>query len=203
MSWGQSTVGSTAVQEQQQQQQAVQQAIGQINSAFSGFGPGFFNQAGQDYIKWAEPQVEQQYQQTEQSLQDKLANQGLFNSSAQQQEQGQLRESLAQAQQQVGNTAQSQVQSLQQQVAQEKANLIGQANAASDPMSIAQQAISTAAGVQAPSITQPLGNLFQGFANTYLGSQLANTYNPSLYSSFLYNPANTGGGGGGYGTTLQ
>lgn len=195
MSWGQSNAGSLAVQQQQQQQQNVTQAVNQINQTFSGFGPSFYNQAGQDYTNWAAPQVQQQYQQNEQSLQDKLANQGLTNSSASEQEQGQLKEALAQAQEQVGNTAQSQVQSLQQQVAQEKAGLIEQANVANDPLSVAQQAISTAAGVQAPSITQPLGNLFQGFANTYLGSQLANTYNPTLYSSFLYNPSSGGGGG--------
>lgn len=199
MSWGQSNAGTQAVAEQQQQQQNVTNAVNQINQAFSGFGPSFYNQATQNYENWALPQVMNQYQQSEQSLQDKLGNQGLLNSSAGEQEQGQLSQALAGAENQVANTGISQSQSLQQQVAQEQANLVGQANAASDPLSVAQSAINQASSVQAPSSFAPIGNLFQGFANTYLGSQLANTYNPSLYQSFLYN---SNPGSGGFGGTL-
>lgn len=203
MSWGQSNVGSQAVAEQQQQQQQVQQAIGQINQAFGGFGPSFYGKASQDYINFAEPQVQQQYASTEQTLQDKLANQGLLNSSAALQEQGDLSKALAGAQEGVQNTATSTAQTLQQQIANEQANLVSQANVANDPLSIAQQAIGQAASVQAPSTFQPLGNLFQTFANTYLGNQLATTYNPNIYSTFLSSPSSSGGFGAGLGSSQQ
>lgn len=189
MPWGNSNAGDQAVALQQQQQQAVQAATGQINNAFSGFTPNFYNQRAQTYENYAAPQLEQQYQTSEANMKDKLGNQGLLDSSAAQQESGALAENLATAENSIANTAIGQSQSLQQQVAQEQANLVGQANAASDPLSVAQNAIGAASSLQTPSAFAPIGNLFQNFANTYLGSQLANTYNPSVYSSFLYNPS--------------
>ena len=181
--------GSDAAQQARAQQQAQQAQIGQatnqINSAFSGFTPQFFQGRTQAYENYANPQLMQQYQDTGQQLLGKLTNQGLLNSSAAMQEKGALQGQLGVQQQGIANQGIQGSQQLQQQVANEQNQLVGQANAATDPLSVAQGALGTAASYAAPSVFQPLGNLFQNFANTYLGSQLANTYNPNLYGFAL------------------
>lgn len=192
---------SQARKQQQQQQADITQATGQINNAFSGFTPQFYQNRAQAYTNYAEPQLNQQYQQTLQGLYGKLANQGLLNSSAAGQEKGALQQSLATQQQGIANQGISQSQQLQQQVSQEQANLIGQANAASQPLSVANQAVGAAAGFSAPSAFQPIGQAFQSFGNTYLGSQLNSTYNPNLYSYFLSGGGSPQGGGQGLGSS--
>lgn len=194
---GSSDAAATQARNQQKQQQAdITQATGQINQAFSGFTPQFYQNRAQAYQNYAAPQLNQQYQQASQGLYGKLANQGLLNSSAATQEKGALQQSLAQQQQGIANTGISQSQQLQQQVSQEQANLIGQANAASNPLSISGQALNTAAGFSAPSAFQPIGQAFSQFGNTYLGSQLNSTYNPQLYSYFLSGGQQAPAGGG-------
>lgn len=200
MSWGSSNAGSQAAALNAQQQNQINQATGQINRAFSGFTPQFYNQREKAYTNYATPQLFQQYGSTLNQLEDKLGNQGLTKSSAALQERGALAQALGQGEQTVADTAIGQAQSLQQQIAQEQSNLIGQANAAADPLSIAQGAVGTAAQFQTPSAFTPIGNMFQNVANTYLGSQLASTYNPQIYSSFLSNPGS--GGGGSFGAGL-
>lgn len=182
---GTSNAGTQARQQQQLQQGEVQQATNRINQAFSGFTPQYYQNRAQAYTNFAEPQLMQQYQDTSLGLLDKLGNQGLLNSSAGLQERGALQNQLGLQQQGVANTGIQQAQQLQQQVAGEQSSLIGQANAAADPLSVSQQALGQAANFAAPSAFQPLGNLFQNFANTYLGSQLASTYNPNLYGFYL------------------
>ena len=182
---GSNNAGSDARTQQMQQQAQVDQATGQINNAFAGFTPQFYNDRAQAYTNYAEPQLIQQYQQAGQQLLGKLANQGLLNSSAALQEKGALQNTMNTQQQGIANQGIQQSQQLQQQVGQQQANLVSQANAASDPLSVAQLATGTAAGYAAPSAFAPIGPLFQGFANQYLGSQLNSTYNPSLYGYML------------------
>lgn len=193
MSCGSSNAGSQIAQQQAQQQQLTNQSVSNINQAFSGFTPQWFNQASTAYSNWAVPQLQQQYQQNQNGLNFQLANQGLLGSSQQQQGQNALQTSQNQAQQQIAQQALSQQQQLQQQVGQQQSQLIGQAQTATDPSAVGQQALTTAAGFSIPSSFQPLGNLFSNFATQYLGNQQANTYNPyttSLLSQSLYGLGN-------------
>jgi hypothetical protein len=180
MGCGSSSAGNQLAQQQAQQQQFTNQAVGNINQAFSGFTPQFYNQQANNYMQWALPQVNNQFQQTSQQLGAKLANQGITNSSGAQNSWNQLNNTNQLAQQGVASTAQNQANQLRQQVAGEQANLIGQAQTANNPAAIGQQATAAAASYGAPSAFQPLGNLFGNFANLYLANNLANTYNPGL-----------------------
>ena len=194
MGCGSNNNAATQLRGQQQQQQAyTNSAVNQINQAFSGYTPQFYNNYGQNYMNWALPQLGQQYQQTSQQLGGKLANQGLTNSSAAQNQWNQLQNTNSLNQQGIASTAQQMQNQLQQQVGQEQAGLIGQAQQSTNPMQVAQGATAAAAGFGTPSAFQPLGNLFGNFAQLYLGNQLQNTYGPStqqLLSSLGY--------GGGY-----
>lgn len=179
MSCGSSNAGDQLANQQRQQQKLTDESVGKINQAFQGFNPNFYNGVAQTYQNWALPQVGQQFQQNQNQLQYKLANQGLGNSSQSQFLNNQLSQAKTQAQQQVAQQGLQQEQQLQQQVGQQKNQLIGQAQTATSPNAIGQQAISAAAGFGAPSSFQPLGNMFSQFGQYYLANQLANTYNPA------------------------
>ena len=199
MSCGSSNAGSQIASQQAQQQALTNQAVGNINQAFSGFTPQWFNQASNAYSNWAVPQLQQQFQQNQNGLNFQLANQGLLGSSQQQTGQNALQTNQNQAQQQIGQQALAQQQGLQQQVAQQKANLIGQAQTSTNPTATGQQALTTASQFAIPSSFQPLGNLFSNFAQQYLGNQQANTYNPyttSLLSQNFYGLGGNGSNGG-------
>lgn len=192
-----------ARKQQQQQQQKIEAATGQINNAFAGFDPAFYQARTKAYETYAMPQLNQQYQNVQSGLYGKLANQGLLNSSAAGVEKGALQQSLAEQQQNIANAGLQQSQALQRQVGQEKANLIGQANVAADPLSVSQNALQSASGFSAPSPFAPLGQMFQGFGNMYLGSQVGNTYNPTLQSYMLGGSKQPAGGGAGLGMSSQ
>lgn len=138
---GGSDAAAAARKQQQEQQAKIDAATGQINAAFAGFDPAFYQARTKAYETYAMPQLTQQYQNVQSGLYGKLANQGLLNSSAAGVEKGALQQSLAEQQQNIANAGLQQSQALQRQVGQEKANLIGQANVATDPMSVSQGAL--------------------------------------------------------------
>jgi hypothetical protein len=195
---------SDALAQQQAQQEAnTNQAVSGINKAFSGFTPQFFNNVNQSYQGYALPQLQQQYQQTQNQLGFKLADQGIYGkNSVSQGLNNQLQQANTTNTQNIAQQGLANAQQLQQQVGQEQSNLIGQAQTATNPQALSQQAISTAAEFGAPSSFQPIGSLFNNFAQQYLGQQNAGTYNPA--TSYLYNnPYSLGGSQGFLPSTYQ
>lgn len=181
-------------QQQKLQEKNTNASVNSINSAFSGFTPQFFQGVNQSYQNYAIPQLAQQRQQTQDQLGFKLANQGLTgDNSVAQGLYNKLGQANTNATQQIGQQGLAQAQGLQQQVAQEKSNLIGQAQTATNPQSFSQQAIAQAGAFGAPSQFAPVGQLFGQFANQYLANQNANTFNPATaYLNNQYNNNNAG-----------
>ena len=182
------TPNSNAVTQYQQQQQAALAAGSKgIQTAFSGFTPAFYDQREKAYEDFALPQLGQQYRQTNNQLNLGLADKGILGGSAA----GQLNQALqtanAQQEQGVVNTAQTQAQNLQQQVAGQESELYGELQESQNPTQVTQNAVGLAAQTAAPSVFQPLGQAFQNFATTYLANNTANQYNP-ITASYLYNP---------------
>ena len=175
----------------QQQQGLTDQAVQGIQSAFSGFNAPFYQGAQNAYTNWAAPQVQQQFQQAGQQLGFKLGGQGLLNSSAANQGQNALSSAMTTAQNQVGNQAVATSQALQSQVGQEEANLIGQAQTASNPGALANSAQAQAASTQVPSTFAPIGNMFTSFGNQYLQGQQSNAYN-NMFNQYLNGFSNPG-----------
>lgn len=81
------------------------------------------------------------------------------------------------AQQTVVNQGNEAVRDVKSQVQNQKMNLTNQLVTSQDPNLAAQQAIAGASTIHAPSPIAPLGNLFQTFANTYLGYRMGQTFN--------------------------
>lgn len=156
---------------------AQNSAVGQINSAFSGFDPSFFQGVAKAYQNFQMPGVQQDYQTNSNNLGFKLANQGLSDSTQARQGFGALGDTMAKAQQQIGQQGQEQAQQLQQQIGQEKSNLVSQASASQNPGAIASSALGVANNYKAPSSFAPVGSFFNQFAQNYFGGQQANMYN--------------------------
>ena len=194
MGCGASNAGDQAATAQAQQEANTNAAVSQINTAFTGFNPAFYAKAGQAYTNYALPQLQQQYQTNANNLGFKLADQGLGKSSQGQQMNNALTQANTQNTQQLAQNALGQEQTLQQQVGTEQSNLIGQAQTASDPSAIGQQAMVNASSLSAPSTFQPIGNMFSNFSTQYLANQNASTYNP--YTNLLL--ASSAGNGSNY-----
>jgi hypothetical protein len=198
MGCGSSSDSSSALQQQNQQQETnTNKAVDSVNSAFSGFNDAYYQKVQDSYNKWALPQLQTQYQEANNSLGYKLAGQGLLNSSAATQGQNALSAAMTQNQNTIANNAVQQSQNLQQTVGQEKSNLIGQAQSATNPSSFAQSATAEASSIQAPSTYTALGSMFSDFSNQYLTSSNTNTYNQlAKYLSNYTNSNNAFAGGG-------
>jgi hypothetical protein len=85
-------------QQLQQQYGDIQAKAGNLftgHGTSQGFTPDFYNKIQSDYTNFAMPQLAQQYNATNQALQYKLGNQGLFGSSAQRDLETKLGQELA------------------------------------------------------------------------------------------------------------
>jgi hypothetical protein len=189
MCFGGSDPSGAIQQEQQRKERLIRQGSGQIESAFSGFNPQFYQGLQQNYLASTLPQLARQYQTTQGQLSNTLSNQGLLRSSAARNLGSSLQVQNAQNIGQVGNQATQAVQDLQKQIQQQKSNLLAQLQVSTDPTSTAQQAAGIASQYQAPSLVQPLGNLFQNWSNIYLSNQFGKMYGQQ---QLLTNRSNTG-----------
>lgn len=162
--------------QQEKRQLLIQQGLGQINQAYSGFNPRFYDRQRASILAAQLPQVGAQYRQQRNQLGYTLSGQGLLRSSAGAQLGGALQEELAQQERNVSNQATQAVQGLQQNISTSKGTLISQLQQSADPTVAAQRAVESATQFSAPSLLQPLGDLFSNFANIYLARQVGKQY---------------------------
>lgn len=160
-------------------QAAIQQGTQNINQAFSGFTPSFYQQRAQAYQDFALPQLAQQYQQNRNQIGFGLANRGLNTSSTANQQWTNLGKAMGQAKQTIADQGIAQSQQLQQQVEGQRNALLNQLYQSADPSGAGASAINTASQFAAPSVFQPVGNLLGSVAQQYYLSQLMNTYRPT------------------------
>lgn len=189
--------------QQAAQQKAVEAGTNNVLADFSGFTPDFYQGIAKAYTNYQQPNIQGQYLSNEDAYKYKLANQGLDASSQARQGFGALADAYTQGQQQIAAGGQQQAQQLQQQVGQQENTLLNEVQSANIPGAINTQAQALAAGFQAPSTFAPIGQLFNNWAQQYLGAQNANTFgnfstqylnnisNPGLYS--LLNNTNASG----------
>ena len=187
---------SSAIQLQQQQQNAALGATDQINNAFAGFTPAFYQKEVQSYENQGMPQLQQQNQDASQAATFALANKGLLASGAADQTNAALTNAFNTGKTNLSNAAIQSGNSLQQQIAGQQSQLIGEAQTAADPGSVGSQAFNVASSFSTPNMFQPIGNAFGNFSNAYLANRLGNAYSgvgtaPTQSSSFnnFYNPA--------------
>lgn len=190
MGCGSNGQADALLSQQKAQELAQNNAVGQVNSAFSGFTPDFYKGISTAYQNFAMPELQRQYADTSNQLGFKLANQGLGDSSIAQGLGSKLADTMSRGQTQIGQEAVNQENQLKQQVSQEQSNLIGQASNSNQPGAVASQALGVAQGFGTPSSFAPIGQLFNQFGQQYLGNQLAKTYGTATNQlGSLLNPA--------------
>ena len=165
---------------------AIQQGQGKIKEAFAGYDPTFYQGVQKNVLNQLMPQADRQYRAQRKNLAFGLSDRGLFKSSFGKEAGTELERSREVAEQSVINQSLEAVRETKGRVHQEQANVTNQLVTSQDPNLAAQQAISAAASISAPSPIAPLGDLFQTFANSYMGYNYGKLY-----------PTSAGGGGGG------
>ena len=185
--FGSTNDGGAAAQEAQRQQNI---ALGQqkIDESFAGFDPKFYNNYANTVTGAEMPQLIKQYQTTGKNLTYALARGGNVNSSAGAQENQSLNNELGIQESAVANNAQNAVNTLKSNIQTQKGNLVNQLASSGDVSSTAEAANAQAAQDRAPSVIQPLGNLFADWSNTYLAGKTAQAFNGNgnnMWSSLL------------------
>lgn len=172
---GDAAASARASEEERQRQ--IDSAVGNINTAFAGFDPAFYNNRAKAYQDFALPQLGEQYQDTARNLSYRLANQHMLDSSGARFLTNTLDRETAKQRQGIVDESLRQGQQLRKDIAQEKTGLINQAQVAADPALAQQAALASASSFTQPSAFAPVSNFLQGWANTYLANQVANAYN--------------------------
>ena len=172
--------GMAAAQEAKRQA-LINKGTANINTAFQGFTPDFYNQRANAYAAFANPQLNQQYQTTRNQIGYGLANRGLTGSGSQAQQYSNLNQQLGIARQGILDTGRSQAQALQTNVEQQRQQLLNQLYQSADPAQAGISATNVAAGFAVPNAYAPLANQFSNLLNQYYASQLINSYRPASF----------------------
>jgi hypothetical protein len=165
-----------AAQQEAQRQATISSGEQKIDQNFSQFDPSFFSNYKNAIVGAQEPQLDQQYQTTGKNLTYALARGGNLNSSAAQQEGQSLNNELGIQQSNLANKAQDATNQLQANIESQKGNLTNQLVASQDVSSTAESAAAAAAADRAPSVIQPLGNLFSDWSSEYLAGKTAQAF---------------------------
>lgn len=183
----------TAAKLERQRQQNIKLGTDQINQAYSGFNPEFYQQRIHDYTSYAMPQLAQQYRTNSADIGFGMANRGLLGSSIAQQKGSQLNRAQGQAQRGIVDAGIAQAQGLQNQVEGSRSNALSNLYASADPAGASRQAIAQSASFARPSMFQPLSDMFGSIAQSYYLANLLNRQQPSGAA-----PTSSSGGSGAY-----
>lgn len=160
------------------------------------FTPEYFDKVQQDYVNYANPQLEDQHANAQKELTFALARGGNLDSSARAQKEGELQQAFDLNKQKVADDALAYKTKSQTSVEDARANLISMLNATGDAEGAASSALARASALSAPAAYSPLSQLFADFTST-LGTQAAlekaNYYSGgqtgSRYSTGLFTPS--------------
>ncbi|HKJ72718.1 MAG TPA: hypothetical protein VKA19_01255 [Alphaproteobacteria bacterium] len=156
--------------EQQQKQQeadrkaAVAQGQQNINSAFSGFDPSYYNGIQQAYLDYYTPQLKDQYGQAQKSLTYDLARHGQLDSSAANTRESQLSKQYGLQLGKITNNAADAVNTQRTNVENQKNSLLDFNNSAADANAVSTRAGGVTDNLKswAPQLS-PLGQVFYDF----------------------------------------
>jgi len=179
---------------QKYQEAQITKATDQINNAFAGFNDAFYNKRKQAYENYMVPQLGEQYRNQQHQLGYSLSDSGLGHSSVARRLGDSLSGEFNKQRATIANNALADVGQLKQDVARSQNSLIGEANIANNPSSVAQSALGTASAFQSPSMFQPIGELFNSWGNMYLANQNQKRYAPVTAQANQYSA--------GYGSSL-
>jgi len=161
---GRNTAASDARASEDARQQDVRAATGRIDETFQRFDEPFFQNRGQAFTDFANPQVNDQYARARQGLMFALADGGLTRSSVAAQRLGDLERDYGQQKIAVADQARGYGQQARADVEQSRAGLVQQATATGDAALSGNAAMNEANRLGGAQTFSPLGALFQNVA---------------------------------------
>lgn len=138
----------------------------------TGFNNDFFDARKQAYLDYADPQLQDQYNDANRQLTFSLARSGLLDSSARGEKLGDLQKLYDTQKQAIADKALSYETGARNSVEDARANLIQTLNATGDAEGAANSALARSQALSQPDAYSPLGQLFTDFTNG-LGIQAA------------------------------
>ena len=147
----------------------IQSGQGEIDTAFNGFDPAFFQKFQNDYLGYYNPQVDDQFGDARQNLRYDLARKGTMNSTPGNTKFAELINSYQQRRDEVGSNALSATNKLRGDVENTKSNLYQMNTQSADPSLAAQSAVSSVGALQTTPTYSPLADLFGGLINSGAG----------------------------------
>jgi hypothetical protein len=172
----------------------LSQGSSDIDKAFSQFTPDYFNNFSSAYMAKIKDQVDQQKVEAQKQLAFGLARHGTLDSQANANQQGLMAETEGRTLADAANDATNQTNTLRSNVAQSKANLLGQVQtsesigspiAASDEGGV-QAALQTQKNVIS-GVTNQAGDVSSSFTGVPTVSPLANIFSSVLGSAGAFN----------------
>jgi len=138
----------------------------------TGFNDDFFNGLKQSYLDYADPQLEDQYNDANKQLTFSLARSGNLDSSARAEKEADLGKLYDTQKRAVADKALGYETSSRNAVEDARANLLSTLNATGDQQGAVNSALARASALSQPPAYDPLGQLFVDFTNG-LGVQAA------------------------------
>jgi len=177
-------------------QRAIQGGLGQVNRAFN-FGPDFFNRRAQEYMNFANPQVDQQFGNAQDQLAYGLSRIGHGQGSSTQSARfGDLDRDYGQARADVASMGQDSANRAREQIAAQRAALSNLVVASGGSGGLGGQISNAAAAIQATPAFSSLGPLFQnataGLGSFLEGRMFGNTRNNAPQTYSFNDPTGTG-----------
>jgi hypothetical protein len=139
-----------------------------IDKNFNQFDNGYYKDYRKDYTNYYDPQVQDQYHQTNDKLVGSLADRGMLESSVGNSAQADLFKKLGEAKTNISNEALDAANKLRSNVQSAKSNLYSLNEASADPMGVNAQAVGSATALVQPPTYSPLGQLFTSALNPWL-----------------------------------
>ena len=154
-----------------------------IDDAFSGFDDNFFNGVSKAYTDYAQPQLDDQYDQAKKNITYALARNGTINSSIAGDEFGTLAKQYATNQTGIQATGDNYANSERQSLAADKNDVTNQLVSSGDASGASTAALSSAKVLAQPPSFSPLGTLFTNVSAVAAQNKLASDANGVGYGS--------------------
>lgn len=172
---------------EERRQANITQGANDIASVFSQFGDDFYNKRSQDYIDYAMPTLDRQYQEQERSLVAELARSGNLNSSLRGDMMGKLRRQYDTNKLNIQDQANAFSADARAKVQQARSGLLESNARLADPGTIRTMAEAQAAGVAVPqqygALGQMIADLSGGISGGNSSRRPGTTAGVSLYTN--------------------
>ena len=147
--------------------------IASDGTQYEGFGPEFYQERADAYEDYANPQIDNQFQDARLALMEGLAGANLFDSTAANAGADRLQRDLDQGRDRVARKGQQQAQQAKRQVQNQRQNITNLVQSGADPGSLPME--SAAQALDFADSFDPIGNAFQGTTQLVAGYQQGRT----------------------------